>query len=66
MKEEAPLHTPFIGQSRCGRSAKVGSRAASPCSQKLSNLSPRCGGCDKEEDSRKERREKREEVASRP
>jgi hypothetical protein len=35
------LHgSPFIGELRCGWPAKVGGRAASPCGQKLSNLSP--------------------------
>jgi hypothetical protein len=56
MKDEAPLGSPFIGGPRCGRPAKVGGQAANPCGQKLSNLSPRCGGLDKEEDSRRERR----------
>jgi hypothetical protein len=44
MKDEAPLGSPFIGEPRCGWPAKVGGRAASPCGQKLSNLSSRCGG----------------------
>jgi hypothetical protein len=59
MKEETPLGSPFIGEPKCSRLAKVGGRVASPCGQKISNLSPSCGGGDKEEDSRRERREKR-------
>jgi hypothetical protein len=59
MKEEVSLVIPFIGDPRCGREAI-------PCGQKLSNLSPRCGGCDKGEDSRRERREKMGKVAGWP
>jgi hypothetical protein len=66
MKDETPLGSPFIGQPRCGRPAKVGGRAARPCGQMLSNLSPRCGGGDKVEYSRRERREKRAKVPDRP
>jgi hypothetical protein len=66
MKDEAPLGSPFIGEPRCGRSVKVVGRAASACGQKLSNLSPRCGGLDKEEYGRRERREKRGKVAGLP
>jgi hypothetical protein len=44
MKDEAPIGSPFIGEPRCGRPVNLGGRAASPCGQKLSNLSPRCGG----------------------
>jgi hypothetical protein len=44
MKEEAPLGSPFIGEPRCGQPANLGGRAAIPCGQKLSNLSPRRGG----------------------
>jgi hypothetical protein len=65
-KDEAPLGSPFIGEPKCGQPAKVGGRAAGPCGQKLSNLSPRCGGWDKGEYSRRERREKRGKVADRP
>jgi hypothetical protein len=65
MKDEGPLGSPFIGEPRCGQLANVGGQAANPCGQKLFNLSPRCGGWDKEEYSRRERREKRGE-GSRP
>jgi hypothetical protein len=34
MKDEVPLGIPFIGEPRCGRLAKVGGPAASPCGQK--------------------------------
>jgi hypothetical protein len=44
MKDEAPLGSPFIGEPRCDRSGKVGGQAASPFGQKLSSLSPKCGG----------------------
>jgi hypothetical protein len=59
MNDEAPLGSPFIGEPRCGRLAKVGGRAASPCDQKLSNLSLRYGGWDRGEDCKRKRRERR-------
>jgi hypothetical protein len=53
MKEESPLGSNFIGEPRFGWPAKVGGQVTNPCGQKLSNLSPRCGRSDKEEDSRR-------------
>jgi hypothetical protein len=44
MKNEALLGIPFIGEPTGGQLGKVGGRAANPRGQKLSNLSPRCGG----------------------
>jgi hypothetical protein len=63
MKEEAPLHNPFIGEPRGGRPDKDGGWVASPCGQSPSILSQRCGGQAKEGDSGGKMREK---VASRP
>jgi hypothetical protein len=44
MKEEFCFGNPFIGESRGGRPAKGGGRAASPCGHCSSTLSQRCGG----------------------